>query len=86
MVKISYYRALVTADRPTPTATASTTVLGLYRSSVLAGVTAVLPAVGVAVGIAGTRCVLSWSARLTAPLVVRALAVTGEVLTGAVPG
>jgi signal transduction histidine kinase len=55
--------------------------LGFTRSVVLTGLTVVMPAVGVAVGLGGSRFTLSWSAHLTAPLVVRVLATAGEVST-----
>jgi len=64
---------------PGPQRWARAIPLGFSRSVVLTGLTAVMPAVGVAVGLGGSQFALSWSARLTAPLVVRALATAGEV-------
>jgi signal transduction histidine kinase len=58
----------------------SEVVLGLYRSVVLVGLTVAIPAFGVAVGLGGSRFAYSWSAGLTTPPIVRALAVIGETL------
>jgi signal transduction histidine kinase len=55
------------------------TALGLYRSVVLTGLTAVVPAVGVVTGFFGAEFAFSWSAQLTAPLAVRLLAMAGEL-------
>jgi signal transduction histidine kinase len=59
-------------------------VLGLYRSVVLVGLTAALPAVAVAVGFFGGVFAFSWSSQLTSPLAVRVLANVGEVAMAAV--
>ncbi len=59
-------------------------VLGLYRSVLLAGLTGVIPALGVTIGFFGSKFALSLSAQLTAPLIVRVLAIAGEVLLAAV--
>ena len=53
---------------------------GLYRSAVLVGLTILLPAVCVAVAWGGAIFASSWTAHLTAPLIVRALATIGEIL------
>lgn len=58
--------------------------VGLYRSVALVGLTAALPAVGVAVGFGGSLLAFSWSAHLDAPWAVRALAALGETLMVAV--
>jgi signal transduction histidine kinase len=58
----------------------SAIVLGLYRSVVLVGLTCLIPAAGVVVGLFGSRLAYSFADGLTAPLVVRALAVLGETL------
>ncbi|MFC5829430.1 sensor histidine kinase [Nonomuraea insulae] len=55
-------------------------VLGVYRSVILTGLTCVIPVIGVLVGLGGSRLAYSWSANLTAPLAVRALAAIGETL------
>lgn len=55
-------------------------VRGLYRSAVLAGLTCLIPAVGVVVGLYGSRFARSWTVGLTAPLIVRVLAAIGETL------
>jgi signal transduction histidine kinase len=55
-------------------------VRGLYRSAVLVGLTVLLPAVGVAVGWGGAIFASSWTAHLTAPLIVRSLATIGQLL------
>ncbi len=59
-------------------------VLGLYRSALLVGLTAPIPAIGAAVGFFGTLFALSWSAKLTSPLIVVILATAGEAAMGAV--
>jgi signal transduction histidine kinase len=51
---------------------------GIYRSAVLTGLLSVIPAVSLAVGFFGSQDTLSWSSKLTAPLVVRGLAALGE--------
>ncbi|HTJ39010.1 MAG TPA: histidine kinase [Dactylosporangium sp.] len=53
---------------------------GLYRSAVLAALTAPLPVTGIAVAVLGARFARTWSEHLSAPLVVRALAGVGEAL------
>jgi signal transduction histidine kinase len=61
--------------------------VGLYRSAVLACLTAVIPVVCATVAYFGTRFTggaLSWSAQLHAPLAVRILAAIGEVAMGIV--
>jgi signal transduction histidine kinase len=57
--------------------------LGLYRSTVLAGLIAAIPVLGAAVAFFGTEFALSWSAQLSAPVAVRVLATAGEVAMGA---
>jgi signal transduction histidine kinase len=57
---------------------------GLYRSSVLVGLTIPLPAIAVLVAWGGARFAFSWTARLHAPLIVRLLAHLGELLVVAV--
>lgn len=53
---------------------------GLYRSLVLVGLTGPMPAVGVAVGVGGAVFVAGWTAHLSAPWIVWALATAGQVL------
>jgi len=55
-------------------------MLGLYRSAVLVGLTCVLPAVGVVVGLGGSKLAYSWSAELSASPAIRGLATLGETL------
>jgi signal transduction histidine kinase len=55
---------------------------GMYRCIVLAGLTAPLLVVSGAVGFFGISFTLSWSARLSAPPPVQALAIAGEVVLG----
>ncbi|MFG2501895.1 sensor histidine kinase [Streptomyces sp. NPDC048441] len=55
-------------------------VRGLYRSAVLTGLTLLLPAVCLTVGIGGSHVVRSWSEGLSAPLAVRALVGIGQTL------
>jgi len=57
--------------------------LGFGRSAVLAGVTAVFPAVAVAIGFGGSEFALSWSAQLHSPLAVKVLAAAGEFAVAA---
>jgi signal transduction histidine kinase len=57
---------------------------GVYRSAVLAGLTAVMPAIAVAVGYFGATFALSWSSSLHSPAIVRVLAEVGEVAMGLV--
>jgi signal transduction histidine kinase len=59
-------------------------VPGLYRSIVLVGLTGVIPAIGAAIAFFGGEVALSWSAQLTAPLILRVLAIAGEVLMAAI--
>src|SRR3954454_17436007 len=54
--------------------------LGLYRPVVLTGLTCVMPAAAVPVGVGGSELAYSWSSGLQAPLAVRALAALGETL------
>ena len=56
--------------------------VGLYRSAVLTGLTAITPVVCAAVAYFGTGFALSWSAQLHAPLGVRLMAAVGEVAMG----
>ncbi|ANP49929.1 signal transduction histidine kinase [Streptomyces griseochromogenes] len=58
----------------------SETALGLYRSAVLVGLTGVIPAVGLVVGLGGSEVAYSWSDGSTASWFVRALAALGETL------
>ncbi|MFG2652288.1 sensor histidine kinase [Streptomyces sp. NPDC048436] len=53
---------------------------GLYRSAVLTGLTWLMPAVCLGVGIGGSQVVSSWSEGLSAPPAVRALVTVGQVL------
>ncbi|MEU5535441.1 histidine kinase [Streptomyces sp. NPDC020362] len=53
---------------------------GLYRSLVLVGLTSIVAAVAVVVGLGGSQVAYSWSDGLTAPGFVRALATLGETL------
>ncbi|MEV0161542.1 sensor histidine kinase [Nonomuraea fuscirosea] len=53
---------------------------GLYRSAVLTGLTVLMPAAAVTVGYFGSRLAYSWSAGMTAPLVLRVPAAAGETL------
>jgi signal transduction histidine kinase len=55
---------------------------GMYRCVVVAGLTAPLAVVAGAVGYFGISFTLSWSARLSAPVSVQALAIAGEVALG----
>ncbi|WP_131736130.1 sensor histidine kinase [Actinomadura roseirufa] len=55
-------------------------VRGMYRSALLAGLTAVIPAVAVATGIGGSKLAFSWSAGRHAPWIARALAASGDTL------
>ncbi|MGW4405282.1 sensor histidine kinase [Nonomuraea sp. NPDC004702] len=55
-------------------------VLGLCRSAVLVLLTCLMPVVGVVVGHFGAELAYSWSANLTAPPFVVALALLGETL------
>ncbi|MEV0372664.1 histidine kinase [Streptomyces sp. NPDC050636] len=55
-------------------------VRGLYRSAVLTGLTWLMPAVWLAVGLGGSQAVSSWSEGLSAPLIVRALVTLGQIL------
>ncbi|MGW2155418.1 sensor histidine kinase [Nonomuraea sp. NPDC001699] len=55
-------------------------VLGLCRSAVLVLLTCLMPTVGVAVGYGGSKLAYSWSANLTGPPFVVALALLGETL------
>ncbi|GGS81410.1 sensor histidine kinase [Nonomuraea spiralis] len=55
-------------------------VLGLYRSAVLVLLTCLMPIVGAAVGYGGSKLAYSWSANLTGPPLVVALALLGETL------
>jgi signal transduction histidine kinase len=58
--------------------------LGLYRSAVLVGLSAVVPAAVAAVAFFGGEFALSWTAHLVSPLTVRLLADAGEILIAAV--
>ncbi|MGK5639575.1 sensor histidine kinase [Streptomyces sp. URMC 126] len=55
-------------------------VRGLYRSAVLTGLTLLMPAVCLTVGLGGAHVVGSWSEGLSAPLAVRALVGLGQTL------
>ncbi|GAA5012161.1 sensor histidine kinase [Actinopolymorpha pittospori] len=55
-------------------------VVGLYRSVVLAALTVVMPAIGVAVGWGGSIFTRSWSDDLTASWPIEALVALGETL------
>lgn len=55
-------------------------VLGVYRSVILTGLTCLIPVIGVLVGLGGSQLAYSWSAKLSAPLAIRALAAIGETL------
>jgi signal transduction histidine kinase len=66
---------------PGPLRWAAAVASGLYRSVVLAGLTAVVPLAGAAVAYFGMRFALTWSAELSGPLVI--LAVAGEAAMAA---
>ncbi|AGL16020.1 sensor histidine kinase [Actinoplanes sp. N902-109] len=53
---------------------------GLYRSVVLIALTVLMPVIAVLVGFGGSQLAYSWTADLSAPVLVRALAVFGETL------
>ncbi|MFF1463804.1 sensor histidine kinase [Streptomyces sp. NPDC058330] len=55
-------------------------VRGLYRSAVLAGLTWLMPAVCLGVGLGGSHVVSSWSDGMSAPVIVQALVTVGQAL------
>jgi signal transduction histidine kinase len=70
--------------RSGPRGWAAEVVTGLYRSAVLAGLTAPVPVLGAAVAFFGAEFAFTWTAQLHAPLIVRVLARIGEILMAAV--